>query len=64
MVWVLPPQGAIPPQAKTFLTFVQDDQQCRIHAEIASGAGARYKTQQHISWQRQRWFQAPEYGAH
>jgi len=37
MVWVAPPQGAIPPQVKTFLTLVQDDQQCRIHAEIAVG---------------------------
>jgi len=37
MVWVVPPQGAIPPQVKTFLTLVQDDQQCRIHAEIAAG---------------------------
>jgi hypothetical protein len=33
----LPPQGALPPQVKTFLVFLQDDQQCRIHAEIAVG---------------------------
>ena len=36
-VMAFPPQGALPPQVKTFMVFLQDDQQCRVHGEIAAG---------------------------